>query len=842
MKNEPTKKLGTFGGVFTPSILTILGIILFLRLGFVVGNAGLMKALVIIAIANAISVLTSVSLSAVATNLKVKGGGDYYLISRTLGVEFGGALGLVLFLAQSVSIAFYCIGFGEAVSAMGQHGAIDPRLAAFGAVGALFVLAWLGADLATKFQYVVMAFLASALLSFFIGGIAQWEPSQLTANWRATGDAVAFWPLFAIFFPAVTGFTQGVSMSGDLADPVKSLPRGTFLAVGLSIVVYFSVAVIFAGALPLETMRQDYSAMKKAALWGAWIDAGVIAATLSSAMASFLGAPRILQSLAADRVFPWLTFFAKGYGQTNNPRRAVMLAGAIALITIVAGSLNLVASVVSMFFLISYGLLNYATYYEARAGSPSFRPRFRYFNKHLSLLGALACLGVMIAIDPFTGIVAVSVIFGIYQFLKRTAGPARWADSRRSWYLQQIRNDLKELSENPEHSRDWRPNILALSNSAEHRAELLQMAQWLEGRSGFTTVVRILEGSAGSLLHNQKSAEAVLQQDITRLGFNAFAKVVCAPDPWTALPILVQACGIGPVRPNTVMLNWYSAETEKETGRLERMNRLLRNAYHLGCNIVISKINPAMETETDGNERPRIDIWWQEDASGRLSLLLAYLMTRHKQWEEARITVLTLEERFRSDEGRGMLHQQIEEARIEAALEIVESDDAQQVIERSAQSHMVFLPFRFKSNQIISLFQRPAFEMLRWLTSTALIQAAEDIDLDAEPESGPAAEQAEMMDALEEARRKSDKAMKQAESASREVQKAREKLDSLLDAAETVIEAEVDLQKAVKTVAHAQQEAEKSARKAAKAQAKVTLAEKALEQGRPKVQAEDDET
>ena len=298
--------LGTFAGVFTPSVLTILGIILFLRLGFVVGNAGLGRALIILALANGISVLTSVSLSAIATNLKVKGGGDYYLISRTLGLEFGGAIGIVLFLAQSVSIGFYCIGFGEVINSLVVNELNHlPQIIAALAVFFLFILAWLGADWATRFQYVVMATLTAALISFFVGGYINWNSDLLAQNWSAPETGLGFWVLFAIFFPAVTGFTQGVSMSGDLKDPGKSLPRGTFMAVGVSIVVYFLAAVIFAAALPADVMRGDYGAMKRVASLAVLITAGVIAATLSSAMASFLGAPRILQSLAADRIFQW---------------------------------------------------------------------------------------------------------------------------------------------------------------------------------------------------------------------------------------------------------------------------------------------------------------------------------------------------------------------------------------------------------------------------------------------------------------------------------------------------------------------------------------------------------
>jgi amino acid transporter len=295
-------RLGTFAGVFTPSILTILGIILFLRLGYVTGSAGVGKILIILAIANTITILTSLSLAAVATNLKVKSGGDYYLISRTLGYKFGGSIGIVLYLAQSVSVAFYCIGFAEGLGAIIQT-SLSPATLAGIAVAALFVLAWLGADWATKFQYIVMLLLVLALGSFYLGGFENWQKSVFLANWNAPENAQPFWLLFAIFFPAVTGFTQGVSMSGDLKDPGKSLPLGTFLAVGFSIIVYVSVIIIFAGALPGTTLIEDYQAMQRVSKYGFLIDAGVIAATLSSAMASFMGGPRILQSLAADRIF-----------------------------------------------------------------------------------------------------------------------------------------------------------------------------------------------------------------------------------------------------------------------------------------------------------------------------------------------------------------------------------------------------------------------------------------------------------------------------------------------------------------------------------------------------------
>ena len=258
--------LGTFGGVFTPSILTILGIILFRRLGYVVGSAGVLQALLMLALATAISVNTSMSLSAIATSRRVRGGGDYYLISRSLGVEYGGALGVLLFLAQAVSVAFYCVGFGEGVAAIVGGADLFVRVAAVGAAVGLFGLAYAGSDLATRFQYVIMAILAAALASFFVGAYAGWDPVLLQAGVTPGPDAgeVSFGPLFAIFFPAVTGFTQGVSMSGDLKDASRSLPRGTFLAVGLATVVYGAAIVMF--------QRPDRSTTWSSITrrWGAW--------------------------------------------------------------------------------------------------------------------------------------------------------------------------------------------------------------------------------------------------------------------------------------------------------------------------------------------------------------------------------------------------------------------------------------------------------------------------------------------------------------------------------------------------------------------------------------------
>jgi len=828
---DPGGTLGTFAGVFTPSVLTILGIILFLRLGFVVGNAGLGRALIILALANGISVLTSVSLSAIATNLKVKGGGDYYLISRTLGLEFGGAIGIVLFLAQSVSIGFYCIGFGEVINSLVVNELNHlPQIIAALAVFFLFILSWLGADWATRFQYVVMATLISALISFFVGGYINWNSGLLAQNWSAPETSLGFWALFAIFFPAVTGFTQGVSMSGDLKDPGESLPRGTFLAVGVSIVVYFLAALVFAAALPADVMIGDYGAMKRVAYLAVLITAGVIAATLSSAMASFLGAPRILQSLAADRIFPFLHPFAKGFGPSENPRRGVLLSAGIAYATIGLGQLNLIAAVVSMFFLISYGLLNYATYFEARAASPSFRPRFRYFNQWLSLAGALACLGTMMAVNYRAGIVAIAVLFAIFQYLKRTAGPSRWADSRRSYHIQRTREHLLAAANEPEHPRNWRPQILAFSDHPERRGQLLKFASWIEGGSGLTTAVKILEGDGIKMLKLKEEAESELKQDIQRDGTRAFPLVVTAPNLQTGIQGVVQAYGIGSLKANTILLNWYGDSSQAVLGLGDAdFSRNIRSAYLYGCNVVILDVKADKWTAIEETEERQryIDVWWWGDATSRLMLLMAYLMTRHEDWDQSKIRLLAVDDSQQSDLSIDSIQEMLDEVRIEAEFEIVRDVDADTFAEYSADAALAFIPFRIKNNQIVDLFYNPMEKTLFLLPVTAMVLAAEDIELDAEPEEGEAGEMAEVLDTLTDARKKAQDALKKAEKAAAAAEKTKEKVKDLkknTDATDLDTIAAVE-----KEAEEAEKQAEKLFRKAAKAAAKAEAAAREAE-------------
>jgi amino acid transporter len=738
-KNTSAAKLTTFGGVFTPSILTILGLILFLRIGFVVGHGGVLAALAILAIASAVSVLTSLSLSAIATTRRVRGGGVYFLISRSLGVSYGGAIGLVMFAAQAISVGFYCVGFAEGLCNL-VPGLPDWAPVAISAAiaAALMVLAYLGADLATRFQYVVMAILAASIASAFFGGLRFFDAETLAENWNVSASPFGFWVLFAIFFPAVTGFTQGVNMSGDLENPARSIPLGTFLAVGLSTALYAGVIVLLGAALPASELANDSAALKRVAAVAWLIDGGVLAATLSSALASFLGAPRILQALAADQIFSWLRIFAVGHGESGNPRRAVLVTGAIAIATIFAGSLNAIAGVVSMFFLISYGLLNYATYVEATGASPSFRPRFRFFHARASLAGTLICAGVMLAIDPIAAGFAVALIAAVYHYVGRTAVPVRWRDSRHAYRFHRVKQGLREISLEGPGISDWQPHVLVFTSGLERRGRVLRFASWISGGSGLVTAATLVEGVGTSRETRRRceEAEAKLREEIAEQGLDIYPLAVGATDLRATTATLMQAWGVGPIRSNTILLNWRTDGGDSGTASDLWYGRMLAGAVGLKRNVIVLDTDEVAWERLTGLEPEdrRIDVWWFDDESSRLMLLLAHLMTRTEAWDDAPIRVLAPVSATGADRTRNTLTRRLEEARIDAAVEVVTDLSLEIVIARSADAALVYVPLRIEGMRLDDAFGWGISPLLAGLPIVALVAAAEDVRLSEEPE------------------------------------------------------------------------------------------------------------
>jgi amino acid transporter len=668
---EP-QKFGTFAGVFVPNVLTILGVIMFLRTGWVVGQAGLTGALIILGIANLITFLTSLSLSAIATNSKVGGGGAYYLISRSLGLEIGGSIGVPLFIAQAISAAFYVIGFTESILAFFPEA--DPRLIAAGVLTVLFSITWIGSDIAIKTQNLILILLGLALLSFFAG----WEPvNHLTDNLSpADQPDIGFWIIFAIFFPAVTGIMSGASMSGDLKDPSRSIPRGTLAAVVITTIIYGAQMFWLAKHADRETLLTNNLVMNELSVFSPLIYIGLWAATLSSALASFLGAPRTLQALSRDGVLP--RFLGRTHGKKSEPRIALIFSFLIAQVCIFLGDLNLIAPIISMFFLVTYGMVNLVSGLERWVFNPSYRPTFRV-PWILSLLGALGCVFVMFVINALATIVAITLVAGLYAFLTTRRYQTAWGDTRSGFWFSLTRFALLKFTTSHQHLRNWRPIILVLSGNPKVRTRLVQFAHWMESKRGFLFLAQILTGNWESNLQRKPAALDSMKEFIDENDIAAEAQVVLSQTFDEGVSTLLQASGVGPLKPNTVLVGW-SEDAIKQGLFLRTIHRILE----LKRNLILF-----IEAEKEPSElNQTIDVWWRAKLNGTLMLTLAHLIHSNPHWKNHTVRLLLIiKNKSGIEEATANITQQLKDARISGSVKVIVSEEPPLEVIQKESSH-----------------------------------------------------------------------------------------------------------------------------------------------------------
>jgi len=637
-KKEARGRFGAFGGVFTPNALTILGLILFLRTGWTVGQAGLAGALLIIGLANAISFLTGLSIAAVATNMRVKAGGAYYMISRSLGLEIGGAIGIPLYLSQAISVAFYIIGFSEALTLTFPFFA--PQTVSVALVLFFGFLAFIGAHFVIRIQFGILALLALALLSFFSGAGNGWLAPAMAPPPAATAG---FWEVFAVFFPAVTGIMVGVSLSGDLKDPGRDIPKGTLLSIGTTALIYAAAAVWLSVHADPQTLRDEPLVMQNIARWPQLILVGVWASTLSSALGTALAAPRTLQALAFDRIVP--RFVSLRLGSATEPRMAVLITTAVALAVVMLGQLNFVATLITMFFLNTYGMINVTAGMERLIGNPSFRPRFRV-PWALSLLGGFGCYGAMFLIHPPATVIAVVISYGIYFLLKRSSLSQRWGDLRTGFWFAAVRFGLLRLQSLPLEPKNWRPNIVAFTGTpgtSQEREPLTEMAAWLSRGGGIVTLSHLLVGNPQELVGRdyRQTARKRMRRYLREQGVAAFGECVIVPEFFQGLLDIAQAHGIVGTEANTVLLGW-ARKPEVQQRQLE----LLSDLVDLKKSVLFLHYSAKRGY---GNRR-RIDIWWRgKDRNVQLMLMLAHIITQSNEWENAAIRVVRL---LDTEEGR----------------------------------------------------------------------------------------------------------------------------------------------------------------------------------------------
>ena len=650
-------KFGAFKGVFTPSILTILGVIMYLRLPWIIGQAGLWATLGIILVAHIISVTTGLSVASIATDKKVETGGTYYMISRSLGLPIGGTLGLALFVGLSFSISLYIIGFSETLlTAFGLEVTLN-TIRLTGAITLLVVtiVSFISTNLALKTQFLILGIMVLSIASILLG------QHEFVPKTPLSGSAVNSLPwiaLFAIFFPAVQGFEAGVSMSGDLANPKKAIPIGTISAILVGFVVYIGLVFFFSYTVERDALLNDSSVLLNISLYSPLVIAGIWGATLSSAFGGLLGAPRILQATAMDRITPKV--FAKGVGAGNEPRNALLLTFVIALAGIMIGDLNVIARVVSTFFIITYGFLNLTCALENWAGT-DFRPSFR-IPAWISVIGSIACFVIMIQLDLPAMIGATIILGAIYLLLKRKELRLQSGDTWGGFWSSLVKYGLFKLSASEQRNqRNWRPNIILFSGGAAARPHLIDMGRTLVGKQGVFTNFELIERKSDDTLF-EKTAKPSIEVD--RNGKKVITRRHVCKNIYEGIEMIARVYGFTGFEPNTILLG-----LPKQEKKISDFLSAVKTINNLDYNIVIhNKVtNPNLQ------KIKSIDLWWHGNSRNlNFGLSLLKYISTDGYWRGANIRLLVINyNTAKTDSIYSLLNQAIDNERLIASVKVI---------------------------------------------------------------------------------------------------------------------------------------------------------------------------
>ena len=605
-RGAPSSRGHGFGTapVFLASISTILGAILFLRFGYAVGHVGLTGTLLIIALGHLVTIPTALAVSEIATNRRVRGGGAYFIISRSFGTRIGGAIGISLYLSQAISAAFYLVAFAEAFEPLFEwlaatHGiALDPRFVSLPATVLLVGLVLMrGANLGVQALWVVSAILGASIAAFLLGeGPESIRPDGLNLTARiANGDS--FGTVFAICFPAFTGMIAGLGLSGDLRKPQRSIPLGTISATVAGMLIYTLVAFKLAQSAAPDVLAADQFVMTRIALWGPAIYIGLAAAALSSALGSILVAPRTLQALARDNVLPAPNLnrlLQRGAGKAKEPVAATCVSAAIAVVFVFVGGVDFIAQILSMFFMLTYGALCTVSFLEYFAGNPSYRPTFQS-RWYLSLVGAVMCAVLMIQMNALYALLAVVLMALIYAGLRHSHREERDLTAIFQGAMFQLTRRLQiTLQKNRATGAGsgWRPAIIAVTRFADHRLGHFDLLRWICHRHGFGHFIQFFEGQysyTGQLEARRQVEKLIERSELTRAEIGEVAQ--CAA---------------------------LAAES--------RFNVLVLRStkYRFGY-------------------RSSIHVWVTEDnlESAPMMLLLAYIIVGHPEWKRAQVQLFS---------------------------------------------------------------------------------------------------------------------------------------------------------------------------------------------------------
>ncbi|KAL1379867.1 hypothetical protein pipiens_003705 [Culex pipiens pipiens] len=597
-------KLGWIEGVLIPCLLNIWGVMLFLRLSWVVSQAGIVESLIIIGISYLVCVITALSLSAICTNGQVKGGGIYYLISRSLGPEFGASVGVVFAFANCVQAALNTIGFCSSLNDLLKSydtkivdgGVNDVRIVGSIAIVVMVIICAVGMEWEAKAQNFLIVAIVIAIFNFLIGvvvgpssdasvaqGFMGFSSAVFQANMKADyrfseNSQQSFFSVFAIFFPSVTGVQAGANICGDLKDPASAIPKGTLLALLISAISYVTF-VFFAGGAALRDasgnitdlvngtfvtctaesncaygLHNDYTVMQLMSLSSAIIYAGCFAATLSTALTNLLSVPRIIQALGIDRIYPGLIFFSKGYGKHGEPYRGYVLVLIVSVLFVLIADINAIAPLISNFYLASYALINFCTFHAATVKPLGWRPTFRFYHPWISLLGSIMCIVIMFQLNYMFTIVTVTIIFVLYLVVVYRNPDVNWGSSTQEQIYKSALSSTLKLQNIGDHVKNYHPSILVLAGNPMNRPPLIDLANLITKNHSLMIVGDIIKERLSHRKRKQLNSECTKFLEIRKI--RGFYQPIDGMSIEEGVHALIQTSGVGKLSPNIVLMGY----------------------------------------------------------------------------------------------------------------------------------------------------------------------------------------------------------------------------------------------------------------------------------------------
>uniref|UniRef100_A0A3B4YVH5 Solute carrier family 12 member 2 n=1 Tax=Seriola lalandi dorsalis TaxID=1841481 RepID=A0A3B4YVH5_SERLL len=739
-------KFGWIKGVLVRCMLNIWGVMLFIRMSWIVGQSGIALSCLIVAMATVVTTITGLSTSAIATNGFVRGGGAYYLISRSLGPEFGGSIGLIFAFANAVAVAMYVVGFAETVVELlaGADALMTDQTNDIRIIGTITVILLLGISVAgmeweAKAQIFLLIVLITAIINYFIGtfipvkakesvGFFGYDSAIMWENMGPNFQGETFFSVFSIFFPAATGILAGANISGDLADPQLAIPRGTLLAILITGIVYLGVAVSTGSCIVRDAtgnvndtlssqfitnctdaackfgydfssckntkcdygLQNDFQVMSMVSGFGPIITAGIFSATLSSALASLVSAPKVFQALCKDNIYPGLGMFAKGYGKNNEPLRGYILTFGIALAFILIAELNTIAPIISNFFLASYALINFSVFHASLANSPGWRPSFKYYNMWVSLAGAVLCCVVMFVINWWAALLTNVIVLGLYIYVSYKKPDVNWGSSTQALTYHQALTHTLHLSGVEDHIKNFRPQCLVMTGYPNSRPALLDLVHSFTKNVGLMICGHVRTGYRRPNFKDLATDQSRYQRWLLKNETKAFYTPVFAEDMRQGSQYLLQAAGLGRLKPNTLVLGFKNDWRDGDMMNVETYISMIHDAFDFQFGAVILRLKEGLDVSHIQGQgttfffcwcclyvcvwwtcmcgfadkrsptvplnvsdqrlleasqqfqkkqgKGTVDVWWLFDDGG-LTLLIPYLLTNKKRWKDCKIRV-----------------------------------------------------------------------------------------------------------------------------------------------------------------------------------------------------------